>query len=287
MSIHVKCEPDGIPLITVCNRFASAVIALNGGQILEYVRHGEPPVLWMSQYSYLEDGKAIRGGVPIVWPWFGAHQDNEMPSHGFARLYRWEIESTNESTDGPSKVVLTLNHRQVPEKFVDATFDLRMTFIIGMELSMSLEIINTDNEKPLSYSCALHSYFNISEIREISINGLENIAYRDAVAGKDGFDTKPIQFDAELDRIYRDSDEPCVIHDPGYNRQIEIIKSGSNSTVVWNPWIEKSKRLQDFGDDEYNTMVCVETANFQREGEGIVLPKQSDIITSIIKVKNL
>lgn len=285
MSISFKYEYGGIPLVTISNRHASAVISLNGGHVMEYVRHGEPPVLWMSHNSCLEMGKPIRGGIPVCWPWFGAHPTNKnMPAHGFARICRWEIERAEEINPDISTVMLSLTEKQVPKQFAASPFHLIMTISIGAELEISLKIMNT-GKKTLKYSGALHTYFNISEIRKIKITGLEGIPYYDALAGENGMDSTPIKFKSEFDCVYFDKGDPCVIHDPQYKRRIVITKSGSLSSVVWNPWVAKSKRLQDFGDLDYHTMVCVETANARQDSRSLK-PGKSHTITSKIFAEN-
>jgi glucose-6-phosphate 1-epimerase len=225
--------------------------------------HAEEPVLFMSRRSFFEPGRPIRGGVPVCFPWFGPHPTaRSAASHGFARTSEWTLVDAVESSDGDVSLTLFL------EGGVDAfahwphAFAIRHRVAIGSRLRMTLEVENRGRE-PFRFEEALHSYFAVRDVDRVSVEGLRNTAYLDKV---DAFARKvqgnePIHFAGETDRVYLDTTTRCVILDPGLNRRILVDKSGSNTTVVWNPGIERVTALPDLGENEWRGMVCVETAN--------------------------
>jgi len=252
--------PNGMRIVTICHSQSQARVSLYGGQIIGFQPTGQPPVLWLSRHSLYERGRAIRGGIPICWPWFGAHpSDPAMPAHGFTRVMDWEVRHTAVTPSGEIQLILGLRDNPSTLALWNHPFDLELSFTVGRELGVDLMIGNTGRE---SFTCtmALHTYLAVSELSQSLIRGLEGIRYRDAL---DQFKAKieqdPIRIDSEVDRIYEETVGPYTVEDPGWQRRIVIDKTGSRSTVVWNPWIDKACRLKDFGNDEYRKMVCVET----------------------------
>jgi len=213
-------------------------------------------VLWLSQKSNYEKGKPIRGGVPICFPWFGPNaSDSSAPAHGTARLVDWQIVATDLKKDGAIEIDL----KALINPFV-LSYRVEFGRVLMMTLKTELPANATSRQV---FEDALHTYFAVSEIRSVSIAGLEDTAFIDKV---DGASLKaasglPIQFSGETDRVYVDTLTDCLLIDDSWRRIIRIAKSGSVSTVVWNPWIDKSKRMADFGDREWTEMVCIETAN--------------------------
>lgn len=241
---------------------ATARFALHGGQPLAFKPKGQQPVLWMSAQSSYGDGEAIRGGIPICWPWFGAHPSNpELPSHGFARTMNWSVEKTEAIPNGGLELTLILRDSAETREIWSHSFALRMRARLTSQLEIFLEAENRDSE-PISCGAALHSYFNIHNIQSIAVRGLENRRYIDTLDG-DAIkrQTGEIKIDSEVDRIYLETQDICRIEDEGLERTIQISKEGSQTTVVWNPWIDKSASMSNFGADEYREMVCVETVN--------------------------
>jgi D-hexose-6-phosphate mutarotase len=254
--INEKAGHGGLPYLELCHKGAVAHVYLHGAHVLHYQPDGEKPVLWHSQKSAFEDGKPIRGGVPVCWPWFGAHpSDGSMAFHGPVRLSAWTLEDSA-ITDKAASITL---HCLTAEEF---GISLSMTVELGSALTLTLNAKNTGNSIfPLTE--ALHSYFSVSDISNISVSGLEDVYYIDKVP--EGFpvvkQAGEVTFSAETNRIYFDTLGECIIHDSAWNRRIRISKNGSRSTVVWNPWAERAATMPDFGDNEYPEMVCVETAN--------------------------
>lgn len=240
----------------------SALISLYGGHVMRYQPQDEAPVLWMSSESQYDAGKAIRGGIPVCWPWFGPHPaDKTKPNHGFARISEWHVFATRVIDQDTVQVRLALNSDDHSRFFWPYDFSLQLIVTLSEKLDVTLRVRNTGSSA-FSMGGALHSYFTISHIESIKIRGLEDTVYIDQLAS-DARKTQsgPILFGSELDNIYVDTVNAVVIEDPGLHRNIRVEKTGSQSTVVWNPWIDKSRRMSDFGDDEYVGMVCVETAN--------------------------
>ncbi|MEI8206660.1 MAG: D-hexose-6-phosphate mutarotase, partial [Kiritimatiellales bacterium] len=254
--VTVKTGKGGLRYLELLCNGAETHVYLHGAHVLHYQPVGQAPVLWTSQKSCFEATKPIRGGIPVCWPWFGAHpSDTTQPAHGSARLTEWEPVAS-----GATANATTLTLRCPNSHEVKATAEL--TVVLADSLTVTLTTTNTGSA-PLSFSEALHTYFSISDIRTVSVTGLDGQPYIDAVPDERLIRTQagPITFTEETDRIYTNTASECTIIDPGMKRRILVSKKGSRSTVVWNPWVAKATRMPDYGNDEYPKMVCVETAN--------------------------
>lgn len=245
----------------------------------EFQPAGQQPVLFMSDASLYEHGKAIRGGVPICFPWFGSNPAQpSAPAHGLARTSLWEVTQSS-LQDGTVCVVLNQHIND---------FELNYEVLFGKSLQLSMRVHNTSN-RPQSFELALHSYFHVQDSSQVAIRGLENLEFIDQLSGEtQPAEQQEIGFTAETDRIYHwpDGQEAAEIeiYDPGLGRTLHLRSLGSRSTVVWNPWIAKSRRMPDFGDAEYQVMCCVETANIG--SQAIRLDAQQNATTSVcISVK--
>ena len=283
--ITFAAGPGGLPVAQIRNAFAVATVSLHGGQVLAFQPHGQDPVLWMSAHSAYQPGKAIRGGIPVCWPWFGPHpSDPSRPAHGFARTSFWSVLSAAALADGATQIRLRLADDDISYDLWPHSFELRLVVTVAAQLRVEL-IARNPGPAPYTYSGALHSYFDVSDIAAISIHGLDGCAYIDKADGEQHkIQRGPVSIEAETDRVYLNATETCAIDDPGLDRRITIAKAGSRTTVVWNPWTEKARRLADFGDQEYQGMVCVETAN--ADGDSItVAPGDEHRLTAIIGVE--
>lgn len=255
--ISLKSGYGGLPYFELLWHGAEAHLYLHGAHVLHYQPAGQRPVLWQSEESWFEPGRPIRGGIPVCWPWFGAHpNDPDQPSHGFARITEWEPENSSATAESTA-VTLKLPASSCPQGI-----SLQLRVELSDQLSVSLATANAC-EADFKFSEALHSYFSISDIHEVNVSGLEGQYYLDSLSrgSSPRKQTGPIKFSAETDRIYIDTQHTCNIIDAGFKRNILIQKENGLSTVVWNPWIEKSIRMPDFGDREFLNMLCVETAN--------------------------
>ncbi|NPA59215.1 MAG: D-hexose-6-phosphate mutarotase [Epsilonproteobacteria bacterium] len=245
--------------IKVNNNSASALIALQGAHIFEYIpNHSMNSILWLSDESEFKTGTAIRGGIPICWPWFGLHENKTLPQHGFARTSLFKHIYTKDIDADTTEVLLRLTHSKESLELWDYKFELEMKFSISKELKMELRTKNIDS-KPFKITQALHSYFAISDIRDISIIGLDKQKYFDALTKETYIQDGDITFDSELDRVYQNKNKDIVLIDEEYI--VDIGTKGSASTVIWNPWIDKSKRMSGMSDEAYKEFVCIENAN--------------------------
>ena len=266
-----RSGPSGLPVAHIANPHATAAIAVQGGHVTEFQPRNEAPVLWVSAQSRFERGKAIRGGIPVCWPWFGAHPtDPDKPAHGFARTSLWTVRATSILAGDVTQVRLGLADDNETRDLWPHAFDLQITIEVGIVLRVNLLTRNTGREG-FAITDALHSYFRVGDVTGVSIRGLAGRAYLDEVDGmKRKVQDGPVTIGGEVDRIYLDTEDDCLIDDPKLNRTIRVTKRGSRSTVVWNPWAAKAARMKDFGDREYSEMVCVETAN--AAGDAVTVP---------------
>lgn len=250
-----------LEFIEVKNNSAYAKIALNGAQVFHYERVGEKSLLWLSEISDFKEGKSIRGGIPICWPWFGKPQDKTL-QHGFARTLKWTHISTDEIDSNTTQVILKLQHSQESLKLFPYKFELALHVEIGDGLKLKLKTTNLDT-KTFEITQALHTYFAVSNIDDVEISGLENKPYLDALIWKNEIQKGVITFDKEVDRVYQKVDNKINIKDK--NTTLHVENSGSSSVVVWNPWIDKCQRMSldknDMKKEAYKEFVCVESAN--------------------------
>lgn len=257
-----KEGPGGLAIAEVSNANANATIALQGGHLMSWTPRGSRPVMWLSKAAKFGPGKSIRGGIPVCWPWFGAHpQDSSFPSHGFARTVLWDVIAAEAKIGGDTSLALRLVQNDVTRSQWPYATWLTMYISVGTKLEIDLITRNTGNS-PITIGEALHAYFEVGDVREISIHGLAGCEYRDkADSGARKHQTGPVTFGAETDRIYINTAVDCLVDDPILERRIRISKQGSRSTVVWHPWHEKAAKMGDLGDEGYLRMVCVESAN--------------------------
>ncbi len=270
----------------ISGSLSSAEICLHGAHVMSFVPRGGRDLLWLSSKSWFEKEKPIRGGIPVCWPWFGPHSSlKDAPSHGFARISEWNLKSAECLPDGSYALVFSLSPNDFSEKFWNFQFSLELKALISSKLRVELNCRNI-GDKSFEFSAALHSYFSVSDISKVQIGGLDGVSYTETAGGAsdDLIQNGAISFSAETDRVYRDSEADCVIRDPGFKRAIRVAKSGSRSTVVWNPWIAKSARMPDFGDDEYLGMLCIEAANCGRDIVRLE-PGQSHCLATILSAE--
>ncbi len=265
----------GLPRIAVQTPASDAEIYLQGAHVTKFQRKGEAPLLFLSEKSRFEKGQPIRGGVPIIFPWFGAREGK--PMHGFARTQTWELKEILTHTHGDA-VTLQLSLPKAPEAAEFPEFSAEYFVTVGETLSLELRIANQSHEN-LSLENCLHTYFAVGDIREVKVTGLKGTDYLDKPENfarrKESGDA--ITFSGETDRVYLSTSGTVEIRDSKLRRKILIEKEGSISTVVWNPWIEKAKAMADFGDEEYLRMVCVESGNVSENKLSLAPGKTSSL----------
>jgi len=260
--LHFITGNGGIPFVEIYNKHASALICLQGAHILSWIPNGEEDVLWVSEQAAFTKGESIRGGVPICWPWFGVHQSNTAyPAHGFARTTDWQVVTTEALSNGNTRITFTTLPLAETEAMWPPETSVQFQVTVGKKLEMEL-ITHNNGSAPVTISQALHSYFRVSDVSNVQLYGLDDTYYLDKLAD---FERKvqhgPVTIDEEVDRIYLDTTSDCVIEDKVLKRNIIIIKCGSRSTVVWNPWQETAERMGDLGHLGYRKMLCVESSN--------------------------
>ena len=254
--------PGGLPVARVDNAAAGAVIALQGAQLIGWSPRGEQPVIWLSEAARFVPGKSVRGGVPVCWPWFGAHgREADFPAHGYARTVPWQVLASEALAAGQTRLVLRLLESDVTRAWWPHDTPLEYRITVGQELELEL-ITRNAGGAAVTIGEALHTYFQVGDVSQVQVLGLEDGEYLDKVDGlRRKTQSGPIGIAAEVDRVYVNSTGPCVISDPVLARRILIDKGGSKSTVVWNPWIEKAGRMGDLGEQGYRHMLCVESGN--------------------------
>jgi len=277
------CEgKGGLPLLSIENAYASASISLHGGQVLSYCPvNSEQDLLFVSQQAYFQPDKAIKGGIPVCWPWFGPDPEQRgRPDHGFVRDCGWQLLATGTGADGSTRILLGLRDDDRSQALWPHAFSLELQVIIGATLELALLTHNSGAE-PIKVTQALHAYFSVGDVRKAQVLGLAGHEYIDKVRdGARATQSGPINIDGPVNRIYLDTRDRLVIDDPSLGRSIHIEREGSRSAVVWNPWVEQSRSMGDFGDDEYLRMICVETTNAAEDAVTIAAGERHRLYTS-------
>ncbi len=259
--VRVTTGLGDLPVVRVDAPGCRGEVYLHGAHVTSWSPKGIER-LWLSSRALFTPGKAIRGGVPICFPWFADGPDGTArPAHGFARTTEWEL--TGAMAD-ERRVELTLalaageaTRALWPYSFA-AEYRVRMS---EDDLALQLAVTNT-GDRPFTFEEALHTYFGVSDIRSVRVEGLDGASYLDMVPGADRgphVQAGPVTFTGETDRTFQGTGATAVIVDG--SRRVTVAREGSNSAIVWNPWIDKSSAMSDFGDDEWTGMLCVETAN--------------------------
>ena len=260
---EINAGNGGLAKVEVTTETGSAEIYLHGAQVTSWKPRGWDDVFFLSRHSSFEEGKAIRGGVPVCFPWFrNKADDGNAPSHGFVRTRAWELAGISQSVEG---VTVTLATQSDDASRVWWPHELRIVHrvTIGAELRMELTVSNTGTSV-FRFEEALHSYHHVSDARNVRVAGLDGATYQDNVdANREKMQNGDLVFSGPTDNAYLDTESRLKLIDPGWRRQIVITKENSRSTVVWNPWREGAKALSDLGDDEWMEMACVEASNMR------------------------
>jgi D-hexose-6-phosphate mutarotase len=267
-----------LPMIEIATAWSTAEIYLHGAHVTNFKKHDDAPMLFLSQCSRFEENQPIRGGIPVIFPWFGPREG--MVMHGFARIKRWEIKEVLPAPDGSVSVRFRLP--DFPEASAFPPFTAEYVVTVNQDLTLELIVTNKSADAKLEIEECLHTYFSVEDIAAASITGLKGVSYLDKVAGfaKKVETEEAIRISSEVDRVYLDTTGTVEIRDTRLGRVVRIEKESSASTVVWNPWMAKAQQMPDFGNDEYQKMVCVESGNVNAN-KIVLSPGQ----TSVLKVK--
>ena len=262
--LNFREDASGLIVAEISNDQASASLCLQGAHLMTWRPKSQAvPVVWLSRDAKLAAGKSIRGGVPVCWPWFGAHAtESSFPGHGYARTVPWQVVESGIEPNGETRLTLHLIESDKTRAQWPHESQLELTMIVGETLQMELTTTNT-GKTDFVIGEALHTYFYVGDIGAVRVTGLADCDYWDKVGAstlrkQDG----GIAFSDETDRVYIHTAAECVIEDDKLKRRIRVAKSGSLSTVVWTPWTEKASKMGDMGQpDGWREMVCVESAN--------------------------
>ncbi|OBT15901.1 D-hexose-6-phosphate mutarotase [Vibrio sp. UCD-FRSSP16_10] len=273
---------DQLKIVRVIHEKASAAIALHGGHVISFQPKDQADLIWMSKQAILDGKAALRGGIPVCWPWFGRVA---APAHGFARTAQWELLEHRENTNG---VIISLGLKSSDETLAiwPHQFAAVLNIEVGDELKVSLVMTNTDSES-WRFSAALHTYLNISDIEAVNVQGMgtEYIDGLNDAALTTGSDTLTVT--EPVDRIYTQPKPLITLTDPGFERKLIVENQGVNSSVIWNPWSQGAQSMSDMPDDGYKTMLCVEASHHAPNIESgtVVEPGASYTLSSTIGSK--
>jgi glucose-6-phosphate 1-epimerase len=250
---------------------AELLVAQQGAQVLSYQQHGQPPLIWLSEHAAYQQGQSVRGGVPVCWPWFGDLGRNPpavqalladpggAPFHGGVRTLDWQLLAIEPDAEGVSLQFAC------PPPGTAANWPIALELQLSIRLDQRLHISLTSHnsgDAPLCISQALHSYFAVSDIRQVEVQELAGCRYIETL---DDWQPRqqqgPLRFNGETDRIYQDLPARLSILDHGWQRRVHLQSHGSSSAVLWNPWSDKAERLSNFAEDAWQRMLCIETAN--------------------------
>ncbi|CAA7612624.1 Aldose 1-epimerase [Magnetospirillum sp. LM-5] len=261
-SLSFRAGPGDLIMIDVTADGGRATISLYAGQVLSFVPDGKTDLLFLSEQAYYAKGKAIKGGMPVCWPWFGPDPDGlGRPGHGFARTRPWDVMETRKLADGRVMVVLGLACDAETRAIWPHSFVLAQEIVVGDGLEVAL-VTRNSGQTTFTLSQALHTYFRVGDIERTRIRGLDGCAYIDKMeGGAVKSQSGPVVISSETDRIYTGVPAALSIEDDGQDRRILVESKGSASAVVWNPWQDTAKAMADLADEDYRHMICVETTN--------------------------
>ena len=265
--VEIVAGQGDFPVIKVNNEHAKATISVYAAQVLSFQPQDQTQdIMFLSNKAYYKDGKAMKGGTPICWPWFGPDpEDKGRSSHGFVRNRMWNIREITSTQDGATKVILGLTDTPETRAIWDFAFDFAIAITVGKSLNIELITRNT-GDKPFTITQALHTYFKVGDINQVQVLGLAGNKYIDKVdSGSEKNQSGDISFDGECDRIYLNVNPEITIDDGALGRKIKVTSTNSKTAIVWNPWAAISVNMADLEDNDYQNFVCVETANAANE----------------------
>lgn len=279
-TVNFQKISDGLVKLVVNNQFSTAEIHLQGAHLTSYCLNGQEDIFWLSPIANYQLNKAIRGGVPICWPWFGKHpKDCSLPQHGFARTSEFSVESIEESESGQTMVKLVLSSNQKTLQVWPYQFKLVVQFIIGKTIEISV-ITHNDANQEFFLMEAIHSYFAIENIEHTRLQGLNGLVFFDQLIQREEINRDDlVSVSSEVDAIYECPPHQLILVQKN-KPALGITSKHANSIVVWNPWVDKAASMSDFPDDGYQNMLCIESSNTR--SKVIVPASHSHTLTQII-----
>jgi glucose-6-phosphate 1-epimerase len=276
----------GLPKVRITSPYATGEIYLHGAHVTSWKPAGQEEVLFVSSQSRWEDGDAIRGGVPICFPWFGGKADDpHAPAHGFVRTKAWQLESIAPAGDSVTVSMFTESNEST-KKWWPADFRLVYRATFGSELSLELVVTNT-GRTTLRLEEALHAYHQVGNIEGARVQGLDAVHYLDKTdSNRKKLQRGGIVIVSETDRVYLNTSAAVELEDSVLHRRIRVTKDNSRATVVWNPWVQKAHSLSDLADDEWKEMICIETTNVSEFAVELA-PGQQHTMKAVVRVADL
>jgi glucose-6-phosphate 1-epimerase len=283
---RVVAGTGGLAKAAIATRGTAGEMYLHGAHVTSWQPRGAQEALFVSAESLWEDGRAIRGGVPICFPWFGNKADDpHAPAHGFVRTTAWQLESIVQAGDAVTVSMFTESNDNTKEWW-PADFHLLHRATFGAELKLELVVKNTGTTS-LRFEEALHAYFRVGHIEKVRLQGLNAISYLDKTdSNRKKTQQGPIVIASETDRVYLNTKAAIGLEDQSLRRRLVVAKENSFTTVVWNPWVEKAKALSDFGDAEWMQMVCIETSNVSDFAVELA-PREKHKMQAIVRLGDL
>ncbi|HEY1987638.1 MAG TPA: D-hexose-6-phosphate mutarotase [Terracidiphilus sp.] len=259
---EVVAGNGGLPKVRLSTSAASGEIYLHGAQLTSWQPAGAEEVIFVSEKSNWEDGRAIRGGVPVCFPWFRAKADDaKAPAHGFVRTREWSLASIVAERDGSVTVTCATESDASTRWWWPHDFRMLHRITVGATLHMELILTNTGSA-PFKFEQALHTYFNVGDVRKVRVTGLDGTAYLDNVDGnQEKLQLGDLTLQGPTDNAYLNTEAPASIVDPVLRRILRTEKTDSQTTIVWNPWSQGAASLSDLGAQAWHKMVCVEASN--------------------------
>jgi glucose-6-phosphate 1-epimerase len=265
-AVAIVAGNGSLPKVRITTPAASADIYLHGAQVTSWQPAGFEEVIFLSENSRWEEGRAIRGGIPICFPWFRAKSDNpKAPAHGFVRTKAWQLESVAQAQDSVV-VALSTESNEASRQWWPYDFRAVHRITVGPELKLELVVTNTGSV-PLQFEEALHTYHRVADVEKIHVGGLDGAVFLDNTDGnREKTQQGDLKMTAPTDNAYLNTQNAAEVFDPLLKRRIRTQKRNSLTTVAWNPWSQGAKELADLGDDEWKQMVCVEASNILSAG---------------------
>jgi len=281
------CEGDGgLARVDISSPLANGQMYVHGAQVTSWHPVGSEEVLFLSTLSRWEEGQAIRGGIPICFPWFRAKADDpHAPAHGFVRTKPWQLYSIVENSIGVA-VTMFIESDEQTRRWWPAQFRLVHRVTFGAELKLELVCINT-SKTPFHFEEALHTYNRVADIHNVRLQGLDGTSFLDNTdSNKEKTQLGDVSISSQTDAAFINTQNAVDLLDPKIGRRIRLQKAHSSTTVVWNPWEEGASRLRDLGEGEWKQFACVEASNIIG-GAVTLLPGQEHTMSAVLSVAGL
>lgn len=276
----------GLLRVQITSRHCEGEMYLHGAQVTSWKPVGHDEVLFLSSKSHWQDGQAIRGGIPICFPWFRAKADDpKAPAHGFVRTKAWQLESIAQQDDGVAVTMFTESDQKT-RRWWPAEFRLVYRVTFGAKLRLELKFTNTGSNS-VHFEEALHTYNLVADVASVRLRGLDTAHFLDNTdSNKEKKQVEDVVVTSQMDNAFMKTQNAVELIDPKLRRQIRLEKDGSHTTVVWNPWREGAAGLRDLGEGEWTQFLCVEASNILGDAVSLA-PGAQQQITAVLSVSKL